>query len=534
MPRDGHSDFHVDTMSTQSDGDADRGSFRFPCLTLAYHADWSRIGERAFIGHVIARPIRISRTEPSFSRRGSTARSALTDPYVSRDPITLTWNGANGVTVSAAPEYKRLVINGEPVSAEWQGSADDIANGVVIELGKRVVLVLHMATKRDAPPALDMVGDSDAIDDIRIAILRVADLPVSVLIRGETGVGKEHVAQALHNASPRKDKPWVAINMAAVPPTTAASELFGHAKGAFTGANTAHDGMFVRADGGTLFLDEVGETPDSVQPMLLRTLETGEVQPVGQKRSQVVDTRVVAATDADLEAAQNARQFRPALFHRLSGYQISVPPLRNRREDIGPLLAHFFRDELEATGEQDALRSDPKSKPWLPIALASRLVRFSWPGNVRQLRNVVRQIAISSRGEQHARTDHALEQILANGGGASATVAPADSTPAAADSDTPSSDKRNPEDVSEAELLEALRANDWAIRPTAVALGVPRSSLYGLMRKSPSIRAATDIGDDEIRSVHKKCDGDLTKMARELCVSKRGLTLRLRTVDIED
>ncbi len=518
----GGSKFHVDTMSTQSDGDGDRGSFRFPCLTLAYHSDWKRIGERAFIGHLIARPVQVSRSEPEFSRRESSESSPLSDPYVSREAITLTWLGADGVRVTVPSGYKRLLVNGQPVVDSWTGSAEAVSKGLVFEIAKRVVLVLHFATKRETPPALGMVGDSDAIDDIRNAILRVADLTVPVLIRGETGVGKEHVARALHEASPRNDKPWLAINMAAVTTTMAASELFGHVKGAFTGAANNHDGVFVRASGGTLFLDEVGETPDSIQPMLLRTLETSEVLPVGDKNSKAVDTRVVAATDADLETAQAERSFRPALFHRLAGYQISVPPLRARREDIGPLLAHFFTAELESTGDTHRLSAD--GKPWLPAALAARLIRFDWPGNVRQLRNIARQIVISSRGEDRARTDHAIEQIL--GEELPVPVAPAAAT-------AKPSGNRNPDDITEEELIAALKANDWAIRPTAEALGVPRTSLYSLMRNSPNIRAAADIGDDELREAHARCNGDVAAMARELCVSKRGLTLRLRGVDVD-
>jgi two-component system nitrogen regulation response regulator GlnG len=528
MSRERSGQIHVDTLSTQSESAADRTRLRYPCLTLAYHPDWSRIGERAFIGHLVAQPVDVSRTEPAFVRRGDNIKRALNEPYVSRDALTLKWRGAEGVEVLVPEGYKKLVIDGEPVTSNWHGSAEAIARGIVFELGRRVVLVLHMATKREAPPALGMVGDSDAVDEIRIAILRVADLPVSVLIRGETGAGKEHVARAIHEAGPRKSKPWVAVNMAAVPPTTAASELFGHGKGAFTGADSARDGLFVRADGGTLFLDEVGETPDSIQPMLLRTLETGEVQPIGDKRARTVDTRIISATDADLDADQEAHRFRPALFHRLAGYQISVPPLRTHREDIGPLLAHFFQEELEQTGELDVIDNQPGRKPWLPTDVASSLIRFDWPGNVRQLRNVVRQIVISSRGEPHARLDHTLLELF---GGASSRVAGPDDEPDAPAGDTAA---RSTNEISEERLLEALKANAWAIRPTAEALGIPRSSLYDLMRKSSSIRAASDIEDDEIREAHARCSGDVTAMANDLRVSERGLTLRMRGLDLGD
>jgi two-component system nitrogen regulation response regulator GlnG len=523
----------ADTLSTHSEQLLDRAIQRFPCLTIAHHADAARVGERAFIGHLVARPVQISRIEPLFAQRrdtsrGSGAGAALADPHISREPITLSWR-AEGVEIAPPPGYKRLVVNGDAVEGSWQGSADDIAAGVVIELGKRVALVLHLASHREPPPALEMVGESDAIDEIRQAILRVADLRVSVLIRGETGVGKEHVAEALHSVSPRCARPWVAINMAAVTPSTAASELFGHVKGAFTGATSDHHGLFIRADGGTLFLDEVGEIPDSVQPMLLRALETGEAQPLGAERGQTVDTRVIAATDADL-LSPDARPFRPALFHRLAGYQILVPPLRRRREDIGPLLVHFLREALQEIGQVGLLEGAPDGRPWLALELASRLLRFDWPGNVRQLKNVARQIVISSRGEPFARADRALEQLLSEtaDADAGALASPAPDVEAAQPSE-----RRDPDDVGEAELIAVLREHDWEVRPTAAALGVPRSSLYGLMRKSSSIRAASDIGDDELRREHAAHGGDVVAMARALCVSRRGLQLRLRGLELD-
>src|SRR5262249_8032126 len=179
---------------------------------------------------------------------------------------------------------------------------------------------------------------------------------------------------------------FAAINRAALPSSTAASELFGHSRGAFTGATHDHDGMFVRAHGGTLFLDEVGETPYDIQPALLRVLETGEVTPLGSSKSQMVDVRLGAATDADLELQISESGLREALFHRLAGYQLLVPPLRERRDDIGRLLLQFLRDELDSTGDLKRLL-DQTDAPWLPASLVARLVRYSWPGNVRQLRN---------------------------------------------------------------------------------------------------------------------------------------------------
>ncbi|HEU4537176.1 MAG TPA: sigma 54-interacting transcriptional regulator, partial [Polyangiaceae bacterium] len=181
--------------------------------------------------------------------------------------------------------------------------------------------------------------------------------------------------------------------MGAVPKELAAAELFGAARGAYTGSTHDREGLFRSAQGGTLFLDEVGEAPPEVQVMLLRALETGEVHPVGAKAPVAVDVRLVAATDANLESQIRDGRFKEPLLHRLAGYEIRLPPLRERREDIGPLFYHFARGELEATGEARRLApADPYEAPWLPAPIAARLVRHPWPGNVRQLRNWARQI----------------------------------------------------------------------------------------------------------------------------------------------
>ena len=196
-------------------------------------------------------------------------------------------------------------------------------------LAGRIVLVLH-----PMPPAparevegLGLTGDSAAMAQVRADVRRVADLEVAVLLRGETGTGKELVARAIHRRSPRRSRPYLAVNMGAIPPALAAAELFGAARGAFTGADQRRTGYFSQAHGGTLFLDEIGETPPEVQVLLLRALETGEIQPVGAEAPRRVDVRVLAATDADLEAAIAAGRFRAPLLHRLNGYEIRLPAL---------------------------------------------------------------------------------------------------------------------------------------------------------------------------------------------------------------
>ena len=196
-----------------------------------------------------------------------------------------------------------------------------------------------------------MVGESAALRQVRAHVERIADLPVPVLVRGETGTGKELVARAVHLRSPRRDGPFVSVNLGAIPRDLAAAELFGAVRGAYTGAAQDRPGFFRAARGGTLFLDEVGEAPPEVQAMLLRVLESGEMYPVGGQAPVATDVRLIAATDADLEERIRDGRFKAPLLHRLAGYEIRLPPLRERREDIGPLFVHFAREELERIGE---------------------------------------------------------------------------------------------------------------------------------------------------------------------------------------
>jgi two-component system nitrogen regulation response regulator GlnG len=440
----------------------------------------------------------------------------LADRYVSRAPLQIA-EVPDGIALHGE-KSSRIVVDGVPVDGSRVLSRDAVVSGVVIELAERVVVLLHLTAHRTRTPAKHgLVGDSDAIIGVREDIERVADLDVSVLLRGETGTGKELVAHAIHRAGGNTSRPFVAVNVAALPPSTAASELFGHARGAFTGATHDHRGLFVAADGGTLFLDEIGETPFDVQPMLLRVLETGDVTALGSSRPQHVTVRIIAATDADLENQIVESGFRSALFHRLAGYQLLVPPLRSRRDDIGRLLIHFLRAELAATGDLGRLeRQRDAQHLWLPASLVGRLVRYSWPGNVRQLRNAARQLAISNRGAEEVRVDPILERLLA-------------ATPSAESLAIPAAPARrvDPSEISDDELLAALRANRWRAVGAATQLGVSRSTLYNLIDRSKRIRKAKDIPAAELRRVLANCGGEIDAAAAELEVSLRSLKLRI-------
>ena len=223
------------------------------------------------------------------------------------------------------------------------------------------------------------------------AIGRLSRSNITVLITGESGTGKELVARALHRHSPRADRPFIALNMAAIPRDLLESELFGHEKGAFTGAEARRIGRFEQAHGGTLFLDEIGDMPPELQTRLLRVLAEGEFYRVGGHTPIRVDVRVIAATHQDLQRAVAEGRFREDLYHRLNVIRIHIPPLRERREDIPRLARHFL---AMAARELDV---EPKT---LSAAVEAHLARLDWPGNVRQLENVCRWLTVMASGQE--------------------------------------------------------------------------------------------------------------------------------------
>jgi DNA-binding NtrC family response regulator len=237
-------------------------------------------------------------------------------------------------------------------------------------------------------PGVAVIGDHPAMRLVLDRVEQIADTDASVLIRGETGTGKEVVARLIHGASQRRSGPFVAVNVATIPEPLAESELFGHVRGAFTGADKARTGRFVAARGGTLFLDEIGEMPRGVQVKLLRALQEREVTPVGGSEAISVDVRVVAATHRDLEGMIEEGTFREDLFYRLDVVPIEIPPLRERRQDI-PALADHFRNEVNAR--------EGRSVPGFALDVVQRLGAYDWPGNVRELENLVERLVVVAK-----------------------------------------------------------------------------------------------------------------------------------------
>lgn len=489
-------------------------------LTILFHAERGRAGERALLGS--AGSFELSRLSPEFSRGGPSR--PLADAFISRSPVRIQVEGA-GIRFEQPARVTPLVVDGQAVERDRWVDSSDAEAGIVVELADRTILLLHWV-EGPSPRSEDLglIGVSAAIESVRRDIRSYAALRAPALLRGSTGSGKELVARALHDAGPRAKAPFIAVNVSALTQGVAASELFGHKKGAFTGAEADRLGYFQQAEGGTLFLDEIGEASLDLQALLLRALETSTIQPVGGGREIPVDVRVVAATDADLAAKVAEGSFRPALLHRLQGSELWLPSLGERREDLGLLLEHLV--DLEAAELGVAIPPAAPDDPWIPFDVAARLVRHRWPGNVRELRNVARQLAVLlSQG------DVRLERLRL------APEVTTPKTPVLARAERASRAKeplRKPGEVSDEELLSALERADWRLERTAAALGISRTSLYRRIESHPQLRKSKDLSAAEINAALAAADGDVDRAARALKISKAGLRLRLKDLGGQD
>ncbi len=307
-----------------------------------------------------------------------------------------------------------------------------------------------------------MVFVSEAMRRLAVLVARVAPRDVTVLLTGESGTGKERVAEAIVRASPRAGRPFVRFNCAALAAELAEAELFGHAKGAFTGATRARPGLFGEADGGTLLLDEIGELAPAAQAKLLRVLQDGEVRPVGEERTRNVDVRVLAATHRDLEDSVRSGSFREDLYYRLNVVHLRVPPLRERPEDVAVLARHF----LDRFAERFGVAVAPA-----PAALFERLASYQWPGNVRELENAMEALVALSPPE-------GLDMALLPGGRQGPADVPA--LPL----------KARMQAYERGLVVEALRAAHGSRTEAARRLGISRVTLHDKLNRY-------GIADDE-------------------------------------
>jgi two-component system nitrogen regulation response regulator GlnG len=398
----------------------------------------------------------------------------------------------------------RVELDGQEVHSPQHLSRDRISNGVMLGLGGAVLLCLHWATclPRDNPvPGL--LGVSSAAIQTRNLIRGLAPMHVPVLLLGETGCGKEVAARAIHALSGRAADPLVAVNMAALNESLAAAELFGAARGAYTGAHSARGGLFAEAGSGTLFLDEIGNTPAAVQPMLLRVLEDGYYRPVGAGSDRRSDARLIAATDQDLDSDT----FNQPLLRRLERAVIQLPPLRARREDIGVLMVHFL----------DQARQHGAPALVLPFQLVSACATHDWPGNIRQLAHVLERALLAMRlGD----TPDFAALIRAR--------------PAAAMADSPASPNvppaRRPQALCEQDILRALDNNGWEIQGAARELGISRPSMYKLIETHSAIRRPEQIDVEDLRAALEASAGVIERCAARLRTPAEALRRHVRAM----
>jgi formate hydrogenlyase transcriptional activator len=301
---------------------------------------------------------------------------------------------------------------------------------------------------------LDFIGCSEKFRAVLDRIDMVAPVDSAVMIQGETGTGKEVIAQAIHQASPRRHSPFVAVNCAAIPSALLESELFGHERGAFTGAVAQTTGRFQSADRGTLFLDEIGDLPLELQPKLLRVLQEMQIERLGSGRTIQLDVRVVAATNQDLWRMVQERKFRADLYFRLNVFPIMLPPLRERKDDIPFLVEHFV---------QKFARRQGKSIDCIPDEVMEVLVDHDWPGNIRELQNVIERAVIITKGPV---LELQMAELMAQNAGSMAIKTLAD--------------------AERAHIVATLVATNWVIggrRGAAKQLGLPRTTLIAMMQR---------------------------------------------------
>lgn len=501
-------------------------------LSILHHPDSRRVGERVCLADLTSGlPVALSRVKPAFQGADGRPR-ALEHPRLSRTPVWLQ-AGSDTLSVWTTRADLRVSVQLQPFKGRRDFAMREVAErGLFIGLGGCILLCLHAhALDLQTLAAHGMYGVSAAIATIHETVTRVAPLSTPVLIRGESGVGKELVARALHRRSPRSEHPWVAVNLAAVPAATAASALFGHGRGAFTGANQARAGYFAQADGGSLFLDEIGETAGDIQPQLLRALENHEIQPVGGS-SRTVDVRIIAATDADLDAMMTAGRFRRALLHRLQTTIIDVPPLRARPADIPVLLHHFLRLHLSEHGASGLLSTDRpmrKQRAWLRLSVVARLMSYNFPGNVRELRNIAARMALECHDREHASLPSDIKDALEHVSDSART------TRLGAEPDKVGTSLRRASanaDVDAHLIVSTLREHRWNITRSARALGVCRNTLIARMRALPNVRLASELTREDILSAQERVGTDIEHLVDELQVSPHGLRLRLRDLGL--
>jgi len=424
------------TVTQMASGAAPR---KVLCLSIVHHVDPAYLGRRAPLKS--GAPLALGRDCPLF---GATS---LGDSRISREHALVQISNAGKITIEDRGSRNGTWVN------EKRTENETLQHGDVFRLGSTLFLVHE--SEASPPPLQDkaLIGISASIRHMLDEIQKVAAHRTTVLILGETGTGKEVVARLLHASSKRNAGSFHAVNCGGMSDTLLQSELFGHVRGAFSGADRDRVGLLESASGGTLFLDEIGDASPALQVALLRALQDGEIRRIGSNRTIQVDTRVLAATHQDVDQLVQSGGFREDLLARLSGWVIQVPPLRDRPEDIPLLTQHFLSEHVQPA-------------PALHHRVSFALVRYRWPRNVRELETVVERAWIESDGEEVISLTPALSELLTR------TV---DDTPTSPGMSKESNPKRFRNKQALEELLTRHGGN---VRNVAQEAGVARNTLY--------------------------------------------------------
>lgn len=463
-------------------------------LTIIWHPDLERVGEQ-FVGDAGAEGIELNRYTPLFCRPGSDGLP-LGHTGISRAPLHIARDGDGSVSITVPDSRMVVELNGRVIEGAVRFGTAQVAAGQILTMGRAIVLCvhwMHCLPKHNPVPGLIGVGSASiaARDQIRM----VAPTELAVLLLGETGTGKEIAARAIHALSPRGKARLVSINMAALNESLAVADLFGSAKGAYTGAHAERKGLFAEAGEATLFLDEIGNAPASVQPMLLRVLEGGDYRPLGAAQDRHSTARLIAATDQNLDTTA----FNQALLRRLEGFVIQLPPLRARREDIGVLIVHVLQS-------QGAI-------PALPASLVAEIACCDWPGNIRQLAHTLKRAALLVQNGGEPRLDQLLRTAPPSVDGERQRAPP---------------QRKKPAELTEQDVLDAMARHAWTIQSAARALGISRPTLYKLLQAHTRIRPVERIPADEIERAVAASEGDVARCAALLKTPAESLRRHLR------
>ncbi|RUO75491.1 sigma-54-dependent Fis family transcriptional regulator [Idiomarina seosinensis] len=500
---------NVADMKTKHAGDDIESHIQYvPTLVVALHPDISRIGETAPLLS-LSQDGRdyLSRNRPDFSKNGRAGRS-LCEPRISRSPIIIQQDSQDTFRVRAHTTSTTVEIAGRAEQSEYLLSRADIGSGVVMTLNKTVVLLLKLLPLQDVRIHKESLlkGISPDIRALNSKLENVARMDIPVMIRGLAGSGKEQAAYKVHSDSPRADKPFVNVNLAAIHDVVAAEELFGSLH-----KQAQNPGYFSQADGGTLVLEDIEDASEQVIELLFSAIKNGYYLPLQSDVPKPINCRLVLTSVYDsCPCAVDSRLWQ--LTNALSAYQVFLPPLAERVEDLSLLFIHFVEEQWHRLYPDRAFNLN------IPTDLMGQLMAFHWPGNVRQLRNVARQVVIDSREASTLQLDPQLlsilkpqsrqrtERIGANG------------------------NARKPNSISREELSEALENNRFELQATARELAISRASVYQLIQRFEGLSTAQDLDEAELRNCYQKYRGDTEQMMWELRVSQVGMRRRLKAM----